>query len=251
MAANDSVVLRTAGLCKSFGGIRALDSLNLEVYDAAINGLAGPNGAGKSTAFAIVTGHQRADAGNVFLAGQRVTGFAPARLATQPPGITRSFQEVRVFEQMSVLDNVLIARPFRADRTLLGVVRRLAISRELRTERARAMQILELLQLSDVATRAAHRLSHGQRKLVELGRCLVSDARVILLDEPFAGVNPALIVLICLALQDARTRLRKSFLVVDHNMSAMRDLCDTLSFMEAGRIVGVERRPALERPDDR
>ena len=234
---NRQPILSARGLRKRFDGVVALDSLDIDIEDG-ITGVVGPNGAGKTTLFDVLSGFSRPDSGTVLLCGRRVNGWPPHRLARQHPGITRSFQEIRLFEELSVLDNVLVARKFSGGTTVWGIMRRLTIRRELRKELNEVLKILRLLELADLQQRRAHELSYGQRKLLELGRCLAAESRLTLLDEPFAGVNPHMIELICRALTKARDGSQKAFLLVDHNRRAMESVCDRILRMEQGRVVG-------------
>lgn len=230
-------ILSARGLRKRFDGVVALDGLDIDI-EGGITGIVGPNGAGKTTLFDVLSGFSRPDSGSVLLYGRRVDRWPPYRLARQYPGITRSFQEIRLFEEMTVLDNLLVARKFCAGTTVWGVLRRLAIRRELREEVNEVQTLLRLLDLAELQERRAHELSYGQRKLLEIGRCLAAGSHLTLLDEPFAGVNPHMIELICRAIKEAHDGSQKAFLLVDHNHKAMESVCDRILRMEQGRVIG-------------
>lgn len=235
-------ILVARGLIKRFGGVVALDGIDFDLTEGQITGLLGPNGSGKTTLFDTLSGFTRAERGTVTLNGRRVDGFSPGRLARTSPGLTRSFQEVRLFEQLTVLDNVLVAKPFEYGNTAFGVLRRFAIARELRKRRTEGTELLAEFSLADLRNRMAHRLSYGQRKLLEIARCLASESQIVLLDEPFAGVNPTLIGVICAVLRRAQeqTISRRTFFLVDHNRSVMTELCDRVLWIDRGRIVSAD-----------
>lgn len=228
-------MLRLEDISKSFGGLRAVDGVSLELGDTAVTGLVGPNGSGKTTLFHLVTGFYRRDAGRVFFDGRDITGLKPHLISRR--GLVRTFQLSRVLPFLSVRDNLLAAAPRQLGENLWPLF--LAPGRVRRQEadsRRRADEILELLTLAPLADQPAGRLSYGQQKLLELGRVLMSRPRLILLDEPAAGVNPTLlrhIVEVIRKLQKQGVR----FFLVEHNMPLVAELCQRVIVMESGRVI--------------
>ncbi|MGE0255341.1 MAG: ABC transporter ATP-binding protein [Alphaproteobacteria bacterium] len=220
----------------SFGGIAALDGCSLDVPAGSITGLIGPNGAGKTTLFNAVSGQLRPDAGEVYLDGARVTGLAPHRLFRR--GLVRTFQIPRLFEQMTVFDNLLVAAQAPADEnviaSLLGTG---GLRAGMRAAAGRADEVLGFLDLGDHRAAYAGTLSGGQKKLLELGRAMMAEPRVVLLDEPGAGVNPTLMV----RLVDGIVRLNRergyTFCLVEHDMELVARLCDPVVVLAEGRVL--------------
>ncbi|MGH7777638.1 MAG: ABC transporter ATP-binding protein [Candidatus Dormibacterales bacterium] len=237
-----SALLEIEGVCKSFGGLRALDECSLEVPEGGIAGLIGPNGSGKTTLFNVITGYVRSDAGQVRLRGQPIGSLGPDRVFAL--GVGRTFQLTRIFARLSVLENMLVATQ-RQESWLRSVVRRQGST----AERQRALELLDFVGLTRLASAAAGTLSYGQRKLLELAYILVADPTVILLDEPAGGINPTLIN----DIRDSIVRLNqegKTFLVVEHNMEFVMGLCHQVTVMDQGRAI-VTGSPAAVRKDPR
>jgi ABC-type branched-subunit amino acid transport system ATPase component len=211
---------------KAYGGLRALDGVELDVHEGRINGLIGPNGSGKTTLFNVITGYQRVDRGTVSFRGDDITNASPDRVFGL--GIGRTFQLTRMFARLSVLENVLVAT--QRDEGWLRGVTRLAASHG---ERKRALELLDFVGITRLAREPAGNLSYGQRKLLELATLLVADPAVLLLDEPAGGVNPTLI-------QHLRDRIidlnrdGKTILVVEHNMEFVMGMCSDITVLAQG-----------------
>jgi branched-chain amino acid transport system ATP-binding protein len=227
--------LEVRDITVSFGGFRALDGVSLTVPSGGLAGLIGPNGAGKSTLFAVMSGFQPPDAGTVLLDGRRLDGLtAPARARA---GLVRTFQVPREFRNLTVRQNLLAAAAGQSGENLLGVFFRPGrVAREEAAIAQRAEHTLDLLRLAAVAEQPARQLSGGQKKLLELGRALMLDPRFILLDEPFAGVNPVLI-------GELAARVRElnaggiGFLIIEHDLEALTRLVPHLAVLDRGRII--------------
>ena len=225
-------------LDKHFGGLRACDQTTFHVEEGKIAGMIGPNGAGKTTAFNCVAGFLKPDGGQVFFAGEEVTGFPPHRMFDN--GLVRTFQIPQELDTMTVLENLMLAGERQSGETvwrnwlLPGSIRR----EEERLE-VRAHEVLEQTQLSHQAYIRAGALSGGQRKLLELARALMAEPRMILLDEPGAGVNPALVRRLAEHIRELRERLGLSFLIIEHNLDFVRQLCDPVIVMAQGRVLDV------------
>jgi ABC-type branched-subunit amino acid transport system ATPase component len=219
-------LLSVEGITKVFGGVRAVDDCSVAVAEGTITALIGPNGSGKTTLFNIITGYLKADQGHVAFAGKDVTGRDPGRLYRS--GLSRTFQQARVFPQLSVLENLVIAAGYPWSQLF---TRRVA-----RADREGADELLEEFRLAPVADLLAAELSYGQRKLLEFAAVLMSSPRMVLLDEPTAGVNPVLI-----DTMERHIRRRHAagitFLIVEHDMTFVMRLCDPVIVLDGGRQI--------------
>jgi branched-chain amino acid transport system ATP-binding protein len=245
---NDDSLLRAQAVSMRFGGVKVLDAVSLSLAPGDLSGLIGPNGAGKSTLFDILAGERRPTSGRVFLRGHAVEkAAAHSRLQS---GMGRTFQIPRPFAAMSVLENVMLGCQNHAGEHLWA--NWFAAQRVLRIEAAaqvRAMEILQFVTLSNLAQQPAGVLSGGQRKLLELARVLMAEPRLILLDEPAAGVNPALLEVIIERIA-ALNRRGISFLIVEHNMDVIARLCRHVFVMAAGAML-CEGKPSEVTRDPR
>ena len=228
-------LLEVSGLNKQFGGVAAVRDLSFQVAEHRITGLIGPNGAGKTTIFNLVTGFLPADSGVIRFAGQDVGGMAPhlrARL-----GMARSFQDIRLFGQMPVLDNVAMAFPNQGGERLLPA---LFAPRRVRCEaaasRARAMELLEFVSMSNKAAALADDLSYGQQKLVLIARLLALDPALLLLDEPCAGLDPTMLDRVTELLR-ALTAQGRTVLLIEHNMDVVRAVAQHVVFLAEGHAL--------------
>ncbi|WP_406857146.1 ABC transporter ATP-binding protein [Alsobacter sp. KACC 23698] len=201
----------------------------------SLSGVIGPNGAGKSTLFALISGFQASDLGEVTFAGQRLDGLSADQRARQ--GLARTFQVPRPFAHLTVRENLAVGAQGQAGEGLFNALFRGGLVR--RQERRifeRVDGVIDFLKLGAVATAPAGRLSGGQRKLLELGRALMMEPKFILLDEPFAGVNPVLIDEISDRIKAANAR-GVGFLIVEHNLSSLARLVDRMLVMDRGRLL--------------
>jgi len=219
---------------RAFGGVHAVDGLDLDLREGTITGLIGPNGAGKSTAFNLITGVIRAEAGTVRLNGEDISRLPPYRRARK--GMIRTFQLAREFGRLTVLENLMLAPQMQLGERLGPVFFspgrvRAADDRV----HARARDVLEISRLAPVRDEYAANLSGGQKKLLELARTLMIDCSVVLLDEPGAGVNPALMNTLRDMIQELNRDHGKTFLIVEHDMDMIAALCDPVIVMTEGR----------------
>ncbi|HET7365086.1 MAG TPA: ABC transporter ATP-binding protein [Burkholderiales bacterium] len=229
-------VLSVRDIVKRYRGVTALDGVSLAVRAGTITGLIGPNGSGKSTLFDCISGFQRADSGSVQLDERTdLTGMAAVRIARA--GVRRTFQQLKVFARLSVLDNLLASAQAAPGYSALAESLHLpGTRRHERAMRERALQVLAEIRLAPHAASPAAALSYGQKKLLELGMALMSDPKVMLLDEPVAGVNPALI-------EDLRRELVRmpargvTLFVVEHNLQLVFDICDWIFVLDRGRLL--------------
>ena len=219
-------LLSVHDVTKVFGGVRAVDGASLSVEDGTITALIGPNGSGKTTLFNIITGYLKADAGRVEFAGRDVTGSDPGRLYRE--GLSRTFQQARVFPQLTVQENLVVAGGYGW--------RKLFSSRVGREDRERAASLLEEFRLDRVADLFASELSYGQRKLLEFAAVLMSAPRLVLLDEPTAGVNPVLIETMERHVRE-RNAAGITFLIVEHDMTFVMRVCDPFIVLDAGKPI--------------
>jgi len=241
-------MLTAHGLTKLFGGVRAVDGVSLTVAEGRIVGLIGPNGAGKTTLFNLIAGALRPSAGTLALDGRRLDGLPPERIFRA--GIGRTFQIPRPFGRMTVLENAMVGPLGQAgERLWANWLAPARVRAEERALRERAMHWLGFLRLEALADAPAASLSGGQRKLLELARVLMAAPRLILLDEPAAGVNPALLELILDRIVTLN-RQGTSFLLIEHNMDVVMRLCDPVICMAQGRVL-VEGSAAAVRSDPR
>lgn len=230
-------LLAAGGLVKSFGGIRAVDNASIEVLPGSITGLIGPNGAGKTTLFNLLSNFLRPDQGRVLFDGEPLHPL-PAYQITQR-GMVRTFQVARVLSRLSVMENMLLAVQHQIGENFWNTwFKQSQIAQAEKLERDRAMTILESIGLAHMANEYAGSLSGGQRKLLEMGRALMTNPKLILLDEPAAGVNPTLINQICERIltwnQEGLT-----FLIIEHNMDVIMSLCDRVWVLAEGRNLAV------------
>jgi ABC-type branched-subunit amino acid transport system ATPase component len=219
-------LLSVHDVTKIFGGVHAVDGASLSVREGTITALIGPNGSGKTTLFNIITGYLKADAGRVEFDGRDVTGSHPGRLYRQ--GLSRTFQQARIFPQLTVQENLVVAGGYGW--------RQLFTSRVGRQDRERAASLLEEFRLTDISELFASELSYGQRKLLEFAAVLMSAPRLVLLDEPTAGVNPVLIETMERHIRE-RNAAGITFLIVEHDMTFVMRLCDPVIVLDAGRPI--------------
>jgi ABC-type branched-subunit amino acid transport system ATPase component len=221
-----TALLEVDGVSKRFGGVRAVDSCSMSVEEGSVSGLIGPNGSGKTTLFNIITGYLRADQGRVRFAGRDVTGRDAGQLYRR--GLSRTFQQARVFPQLTVVENLAVAGGYTWRQTF---TRRIG-----RADQERADVLLEEFTLVRVADLLAAELSYGQRKLLEFAALLMSSPRLVMLDEPTAGVNPILV-----ETMERHIRQRQAdgitFLIVEHDMGFVMRLCDPVVVLDAGRPI--------------
>jgi len=233
MATLTPQLLTVTGVTKRFGGVEALAGCTLTVAEGTITGLIGPNGAGKTTLFNVISGLTPADHGQIRLGADRLDGLPAHAIARR--GVGRTFQIPRPLGRMTVLENLLV---YAHDQLGEALARVFTSPRRVSTEehrlRERAHEILESMELAHLASARADTLSGGQKKLLELARALMSDPRVILLDEPGAGVNPTLMRSLVDRIRALQSTGR-TFLLIEHDMDLVTELCDPVIVMAQGR----------------
>ena len=221
-----TALLAVRGLTKRFGGVAAVNGCSFDVAEGTVTALIGPNGSGKTTAFNMITGYLPADAGKVSFGGRPVPRPEPTRLYRA--GLTRTFQQARVFPELTLIENltVAIAQPLRA------LLRRSVSERN----RERALGLLDEFGLGRLACMKAGELSFGQRKLLEFATVLMGEPRLVLLDEPTAGVNPVMVEQIERHVRELHAR-GLTFLIVEHDMHLVMRLCDPVIVLDRGATI--------------
>ncbi|MBN9062638.1 MAG: ABC transporter ATP-binding protein [Rhizobiales bacterium 65-9] len=228
-------LLEVANVARRFGELRAVDGVSLSVPPGKIVGLIGPNGAGKSTLFNLIAGSLKPDQGEIRFEGKRIDGQSPDRIFRA--GLARTFQIPRPFPQMTVLENVMLA-PIdqRGERFWNNWIRPGSVQAQERRARERAMEVLGFTGLAAKSADLAGQLSGGQQKLLELARILMIEPRLILLDEPAAGVNPALLDTLIEKIIALNQR-GMTFLIIEHNMDMVMNLCRPIVVLAQGKVI--------------
>jgi neutral amino acid transport system ATP-binding protein len=220
-------IIETKQLRKSFGGVHAVDQLSINIPEGQITGLVGPNGSGKTTLINLLSGFSSYDSGKIFFSDTERKKISPWE--NQVYNLTRTFQQIRLFNQISVLDNILVIlterNPFLA-----------LFERHNKYHVNQAEEILKKIGLYEKRFYNASELSYGQRKLLEIGRVLAMNTNIILFDEPFAGLFPEVIKKIEEIIKELRKE-GKTIILVEHNMNIIRNLCDHLIVMDAGKLL--------------
>ena len=228
-------ILQVEGVHKSFGGLQALHNVDLEARSGEITGLIGPNGSGKTTLFNIVSGFLDPDSGRILFDGRAIQDLSPHQVARL--GLYRTFQMSLNPKSMTVMENMLLTPQGQTGEKLLrAAFRRGEVKREERRGLESAWEMLELVDLADKADTLVGSLSGGQKKLLALAQALMAEPRLILLDEPVAGVNPKLIQKIVSVIRKLQDR-GNSFLLVEHNMEVIRRVCNTVYVLDAGEVL--------------
>lgn len=245
-----SIVMRGESITKTFGGVRALQSLDFELREGEILGLIGPNGSGKTTLFNVITGILQPTSGEVFFNGERITGLPPHKIASK--GVQRTFQNVRIFKQLTVGANVRIGGHLTVQTGLWPVLVRSPILKEKELQASEnARRWLNFVGLDRRVSEHAYSLPYGEQKLLEIARALAANPRVLLLDEPAAGLNPTEVV----ALAEIISNIRKwgvTLFVVEHNMRFMMDVCDRIIVINFGQKLAegtpaeIQRNPKVQ-----
>ncbi|MBD2666309.1 ABC transporter related [Richelia sinica FACHB-800] len=238
-------LLAATGLCKSFGGIQAVKEANIEVAQGSITGLIGPNGAGKTTLFNLLSNFIRPDKGRIIFDGEPIHQLQPHQIAQQ--GLVRTFQVARALSRLSVLENMLLAAQKQTGENFWQVqFQPHIVAKEEKQLKERAMFLLESVGLAKKAHDYAGGLSGGQRKLLEMGRALMTNPKLILLDEPAAGVNPRLIDDICDRIVTWNRDEGLTFLIIEHNMDVIMSLCDRVWVLAEGQNLAVGRPAEIQ-----
>lgn len=233
----DEPVLSARDIAVRYGGVAAVRGVSLDLFAGEVLGLIGPNGAGKSSLLAALGGQQRTRGGSVRLRHRDITGTAAYTRARL--GITRTFQSTSEFEAMTVFENLLVAARGAPGASLWHVTGHWGANRaQDRTARGRAWEVLERFEMADTADAYGHELSGGQRRLVEIMRCLMREPKVLLLDEPMVGVAPHLVPKIVAALRSVAAE-GIGLIVVEHALEVVQNMCDRVIVMALGEVIAV------------
>ena len=245
------IVLKTENLGISFGGLRAVDSVNLEIKKNEIYGLIGPNGAGKTTVFNMLTGVYQPTTGTFFLNGEELKGLSQDKINQK--GIARTFQNIRLFNNMTVIRNVMVGLhnlpEFKCG--ILSTIFRLPV--QFRTEREmvkRAEELLEIFGLVDMKNQLACNLPYGKQRKLEIARALATNPTLLLLDEPAAGMNPQETAELMETIRFVRDKFDMTILLIEHDMSLVSGICDRLTVLNFGQTLAEgEVSEVLTHPD--
>ncbi len=233
---NTVPILEVRDLVKDFGGVRAVDHCTLQIMPGAITGIIGPNGAGKTTLFNLVSGAVPPTSGRIIFDGHRIDGMGLHQ--TFQRGLMRTFQIPREMKLMTVLENLmLVPGPQTGERVWASWLMPRKVAREERVIEDRALEVLELLSLSHLADEYAGNLSGGQKKLLELGRTLMAEPKMVLLDEPGAGVNRTLLQSISRNILLASVERNVTFVIIEHDMRFVMAMCDPIIVMANGTVI--------------
>jgi branched-chain amino acid transport system ATP-binding protein len=231
-------ILEARNLTKRFGGLTAVKALTINVARGALYGLIGPNGAGKTTVFNLLTGQSDPSEGDIVFDGTRIDGKKPHQTAQL--GMARTFQNIRLFADMTVLENVLAARHLRSRQVLadavLGTGRHHVEEREMRD---RAMKLLKIFDLDRLANEPATSLPYGSQRRLEIARALATEPKLLLLDEPAAGMNPQESLDLMRLIRWLRDEFRITILLVEHNMKVVMGICETIQVIDYGEAIAI------------
>jgi branched-chain amino acid transport system ATP-binding protein len=229
-------ILDIRGVAISFGGLKAVQNFTLVLQPGRLHGLIGPNGAGKTTVFNLLTGVYAPDTGDILLCGRSLRGLKPHQRAQA--GMARTFQNIRLFPDLSVLDNVRIACHLRTSGTMAGAIWRSSLNKgQERAIRERSRRLLEIFELADRETEDAKNLPYGDQRRLEIARALATDPRVLLLDEPAAGMNPQEKLELRALIRKVLKEFGLTILLIEHDMGVVMDICERITVLDYGVII--------------
>ncbi len=241
-----SALLEVKAAAISFGGLKAVVDFDLDLPRGVLHGLIGPNGAGKTTVFNLLTGVYRPETGTIRLAGRDVIGLKPHQIAAC--GMSRTFQNIRLFADLTVLDNVRIGCHLRGDHALLPTILRLPKQRAEETailEKSR--RLLRLFDLDDRRDEEARSLPYGDQRRLEIARALATEPKVVLLDEPAAGMNPKETHALAALIRRLRDELAMTILLIEHDMALVMDICDRITVLDYGVTIASGAPAAVQK----
>ncbi|HEV7397506.1 MAG TPA: ABC transporter ATP-binding protein [Pyrinomonadaceae bacterium] len=235
---NGQVPLKTVNCTIQFGGLIAVNSLEMSVKKGEIYGLIGPNGAGKTTIFNLLTGVYKPTAGEIYFNGQRIDGLKSYQISRR--GVSRTFQNIRLFPSMSVLENVMTACHRHARQNLLDCVLRLPrFHHDEREHRQFALELLEIFDLARFQNEGGTSLPYGNQRRLEIVRALATRPELLLLDEPAAGMNPSEQEDLMRLIKQIRDRFGLTILLVEHNMKVVMGVCDRIQVVDYGKSIAL------------
>lgn len=229
-------VLKTEKIVMQFGGVTAVNNLNIEVGKGNIVALIGPNGAGKTTAFNVITGVYQPTSGSVFYNDETITGLSPDKITKK--GIARTFQNIRLFKNLTVLDNILIANHLHVKSNFLSYTTRMPWAKqEEKNMREKSEMLLEKLGLLGLKNEIAHSLPYGEQRKLEIARALATNARLLLLDEPAAGMNPSETMQLSEFIHSIRDEFDLSVFMIEHHMDLVMEISDKIYVLDFGQLI--------------
>lgn len=232
-ATNKAPVLKAQSLGITFGGLKAVDSFSMEIGESELVGLIGPNGAGKTTVFNLLTGVYQPTEGSFYLNGVKMNGKKTHQVVAA--GISRTFQNIRLFKKMTVLENVKVAMNMHMNYSLVASILRLPSYWKQEAEiEEKAKELLAIVHLSDKADFIAENLPYGQQRRLEIARALATGMKLLLLDEPAAGMNPTETAELLEIINDIRERFHISVLLIEHDMSLVMKICERIQVIDYG-----------------
>lgn len=235
-AQQEQPIIEVRNVSKAFGGLQVINNCSIQVTKGSITGMIGPNGAGKSTLFNIIAGTLPEDSGQVLMEGRDITHETPDQLFHQ--GLLRTFQIAHEFSHMTALENLMMVPPHQEGESLFSTWLKPSLVRQQEAEvRQRALEVIDFINLSHVKNELAGNLSGGQKKLLELGRTMMTDAKVVLLDEIAAGVNRTLLVDLVKNIERLNQEMGYTFLVIEHDMDMIARLCDPVIVLAQGEVM--------------
>lgn len=243
-----AALLETRGLSMTFGGLRAVSNLNLGVEEGSLVGLIGPNGAGKTTVFNMISGLLRPSEGTIVFADQDITRL-PAHAVTRL-GLARTFQNIRLFANQSVLKNVMIAQHRHVHYGFMRALLHLGIAEEEASITESSLELLRFLDLDDKADQMAGNLPYGDQRLLEIARALATRPRLLLLDEPAAGMNPNETAQLMELIERIRQEFEVTILLIEHDMNLVMGICERITVLDYGMTIA-EGTPEQVRSDRR
>ena len=230
------MILEVSELTRYFGGIKALERVDFRLRKSELTGIIGPNGSGKTTLFNVISGIYHPDRGAVLLEGKEITGLPPDEIARR--GIARTFQNIRLFRDLTVVDNVRIARHSHVRYgPVAALLRTDGFYREERRTREQVEEFLSIFSLQDRRKELAKNLSYGEQRKLEIARALASRPKVLLLDEPAAGMNPSEVGALMEFILRIRERFSLTVLLIEHQMRLVMGICEQLIVMEFGQVI--------------
>jgi branched-chain amino acid transport system ATP-binding protein len=231
-------ILKVSSVTKRFGGLTAVKALTMSVAPGALYGLIGPNGAGKTTIFNLLTGVYQPTEGEISFAGHRIEGRKPYQITAL--GVARTFQNIRLFSDMTVLENVMTAHHLRTSQTLAdAVIGTGRHQREEREMRDQAMDLLKIFKLDGLAGEKSTSLPYGHQRRLEIARALATEPKLLLLDEPAAGMNPQEAVALMHLIEWLREEFKLTILLVEHNMKVVMGICNPIQVIDYGESIAL------------
>lgn len=243
---NSPNLLKAENICMQFGGLKAVDNFNLSLNQGELVGLIGPNGAGKTTIFNMLTGVYYPTSGDIALNGKRVNGLKPYQISHS--GMARTFQNIRLFKQLNILENVLVANHQHVQYNIFqALIRSPKFIRSQKEQKEKALKLLDIFNLKHKAYEEAASLSYGEQRKLEIVRALATDPRVILLDEPAAGMNPQEKIILMETISHIRKEFSLTILLIEHDMKLVMGICERILVLDHGVLIAEGTPEAIQK----